>query len=118
MKTKTWLLLLGALLLISAALCVVLFLPGKPAQQIQVLSNGTVLHTLPLTEDRTVTVESPWGTNVITICNGAVAVTEADCPDGICKARGFCSSGAQIVCLPHRLVIRFLADQETDGLAG
>jgi hypothetical protein len=33
-------------------------------------------------------------------------------------ARGFCSGGTQIVCLPNRLVIEFLAEQEIDGIVG
>ena len=32
--------------------------------------------------------------------------------------RGFCSGGMQIVCLPNRLVIEFVAEQEIDGVIG
>ena len=48
----------------------------------------------------------------------AEGLTEADCPDGYCMDRGFCSGGAQIVCLPNRLVISFLASEEVDFVVG
>ena len=118
MKTKTWILLLGILLLVTVGLSLVFLLPGEPAQQAQVLSDGKLLYTLSLQEDREVTVESQWGTNVITVRDGKIAVTEADCPTGVCKARGFCNSGPQIVCLPHHLVIRFVGKQGADSVVG
>ena len=44
----------------------------------------------------------------IAVKDGKIAVTEASCPDHYCMQRGYCHSGAQIVCLPNRLVISFL----------
>ena len=58
------------------------------------------------------------GTNTVTVKNGKVAVTEADCPDHYCMKRGYCDSGAQIVCLPNRLVLTFTGASEVDGVAG
>ena len=118
MKTRTWILLLAIVLLAVVGLSLVFLLPGEPAQQAQILSNGKLLYTLSLQQDREVTVQSQWGTNVITVRDGKIAVTEADCPTGVCKARGFCNSGAQIVCLPHRLVIRFVGKQDADSVVG
>ena len=56
--------------------------------------------------------------NVVTVKDGKIGVTEATCPDHYCMNRGFCSSGTQIVCLPNRLVIRFVGEQEIDGVSG
>ena len=117
MKNKHWIALLAGL----AAVCILLSLPlltTTPAQQAQVWSDGELLYTLELSHDRTVTVESALGTNVITVRDGAIAVTEADCPDHYCMARGWVKGGAQIVCLPNRLVIRFVGEQSVDGVAG
>ena len=47
-----------------------------------------------------------------------IAVTAATCPDHYCMHRGFCDRGTQIVCLPNRLVIRFLGEQNIDAVAG
>lgn len=118
MKTKTWALILAGVLVVCAAMSVWILLPGADAQRIEIISEGKVLYTLSLAIDQTVTVTTVLGSNTVTIEDGAVAVTAADCPDHYCMQRGWCPSGTDIVCLPHRLVIRFLGAQEIDGVAG
>ena len=118
MKTKHWISAIALLLAVCLALTLWLFRPGQQASAVQIISEGKVLYTLPLAVDKTVTVQTALGTNTVTIQDGKVAVTEADCPDGHCMAQGFCSGGAQIVCLPHRLVITFLGEQQLDGISG
>lgn len=88
------------------------------AEQVEVWSEGKLLYTLRLDTDQTVTVTGSHGTNVITVQGGKVAVTEADCPDGYCMARGFCRGEAPIICLPNRLVLRFLTPQGADSVVG
>ena len=117
MKTKNWILLLGALLLICVVLSAV-FLMGDQADLAQVYSDGQLLYTLDLRLEQTKTVQSEYGENVITVWDGKIAVTHADCPDKYCMKRGFCSGGMQIVCLPNRLVIRFVAEQGIDAAVG
>ena len=118
MKTKYWVLLLAAVAVVCAALSLWLLRPGQSASSVQIISEGEILYTLSLSVDQTLTVQTARGTNTVTIRDGKVAVTEADCPDGYCMARGFCSSGAQIVCLPNRLVIAFRGNQQLDGVSG
>ena len=117
MKTKTWIMLLAAVLVVCLGLSAWLLWP-REAQSAQVYSDGELLFTLDLRFDQTKTVHSQYGTNVITVRGGKVAVTQADCPDHYCMDRGFCSGGAQIVCLPNRLVIRFGGEPEIDAVAG
>ena len=116
MKTKAWILCLVALLVVCAVLSVWLLYPRREALWAQIWSDGELVETVSLLTDRTFTVESSFGTNTVTVSGGMIAVTHADCPDGYCMARGYCNSGAQIVCLPNRLVIRFLAETEVDGV--
>lgn len=118
MKTKTWILLLAVLLLLSAGASVLLLMPGKEVGGVEVWSEGKHLYTLSLKEPQQLTVQTASGANTITIRDGKVAVTEADCPDGYCMDRGYCSDGAQIVCLPNRLVLKFVGEQTVDGIAG
>lgn len=118
MKSKYWILLLAAVALICGGLSLWLLFPGESATMVQVYSEGELLHTLPLSVDREVTVISPRGTNIVTVKDGKVAVTEADCPDGYCVDRGFCDRGAQIVCLPNRLVLKFVGQQQVDTVVG
>ena len=118
MKNRIWIIVIGVILAICLALSAWLLWPGESAAYAQVWSEGKLLHTLPLSIDRQITVTTDKGTNVITVKDGHIAVTDADCPDGYCMDRGFCSGGLQIVCLPNELEIRFLGEQEVDGVVG
>ena len=118
MKTKFWIILASAIAIICLALSLWFFRSGEKANTVTVISEGKVLYTLSLSVDQQLEVVSKNGTNTITIQKGKVAVTQADCPDGHCMARGFCDRGAQIVCLPNRLVLQFSADPTIDGIAG
>ena len=116
-KTRFWILLLGLVLVVCVALSIFFFLPQQ-ADRAEVYSDGVLLYTLALHTDTQVTVERGEGTNTITVQNGKIAVTSANCPDHYCMKRGFCDGGADIVCLPNRLVIVFTQEQEIDGIVG
>lgn len=118
MKTKYWITAIAAVLAVCLGLSLWLMEPGGDAAYVQVWSEGKLLHTLPLTADRQITVTTKRGSNVITVQDGKVAVTEATCPDQHCVNRGYCSGGVQIVCLPNRLVLTFRGQQTLDGVAG
>ena len=114
MKTKFWIILFGA---VSAA-CILLSLPlfsREQARFAQITSKGEVVKTVDLLNDQEFTVD---GKNTITVKDGKIAVTWADCPDHYCMKRGFCEGGTDIVCLPNRLVISFLGEQEIDAAIG
>ena len=117
MKTRYWIIALTLLLILSSVAAFLLSRSSQPADTVQVFSEGKLLYTLSLNKDQTVTVKTQRGSNTVTVQDGKVAVTDADCPDGYCMARGYCSGGAQIVCLPHRLVLQF-ADSGLDGVSG
>ena len=118
MKSKYWVLLLGALLVLSIAAGAAVMWPSEAAAYAEVWSDGVLVETLDMNVDRVLSVEGKNGTNIVTVKNGRVAVTEADCPDHHCVSRGYCNSGAQIVCLPNRLVIKFLGEKNLDGVVG
>ena len=117
MKTKYWIMALAILL--AGCICLsLLTIRGEAASRAQITSNGKVIRTVDLAVAQTFTVETESGYNVVTVKDGKIAVTEASCPDHYCMARGFCNSGAQIVCLPNKLVIEFLGEAEIDGIVG
>lgn len=118
MKTKYWIVLLAGVLALCLGLSVWLLWPDDSAAAVEVWSDGELLTTLSLSKDRTLEVRSEKGVNVVTVKDGKVAVTEADCPDHYCMDRGFCSGGAQIVCLPNALILKFTRDLGMDGVAG
>ena len=117
MKNKYWILIFGALF----ALCLALvFFPKNtaPAQTAQVVSEGKTIRILNLNTPQEFTIEVDGGYNTVTVKDGKVAVTSAAWPDQYCVRQGFCNSGKQIVCLPHKLVISFLGESEIDGAVG
>ena len=118
MKTKYWILLLAAVLILCTVGAVVLLSPGAPATHAEIISDGKVIRTVELQTDQEFTVTNGDGYNVITVRSGAIAVTQASCPDHYCMHRGFCSSGVSIVCLPNGLVIRFTGAQVVGGVVG
>ena len=118
MRHRLWIIAIAIILVACLALSLYLLRPREPAAYAQVWSEGKLLYTLPLSTDLQITVQTELGTNVITVKDGKIAVTEASCPDHYCMARGFCSKGAQIVCLPNKLVIDFLGEAEIDGAVG
>ena len=55
--------------------------------------------------------DTVYGHNTVHVEPGAISVTEADCPDGICVRQGkLTTAGVPIVCMPHRLVIEIYGD--------
>ena len=117
MKTKYYIAILAAILLICLGLTF-FTMGGEAASRVQITSGGQLVRTVDLAIDQEFTVETEDGYNIVTVKDGKIAVTEASCPDHYCMARGFCNNGAQIVCLPNRLVIEFLGEAEIDGIVG
>ena len=119
MKSKTWVILLALILVACIGLSIPLLLPGDAAVSARILSQNKQIRTVDLRIDQEFTVDTPdGGHNVITVRDGRIAVTQANCPDHYCMERGFCNSGSPIVCLPNRLVIEFSGEQEIDFVVG
>ena len=119
MKTKYWIALLAALLAVCLGLSIPLLLPGEDAMAAEIISNGKTVRTVNLMTDTEFTVPAPnGGKNTGTVSGGRIGVTAATCPDHYCMDRGMCSTGVEIVCLPNKLVIRFLGSQSVDGISG
>jgi len=108
MKTKYWIVIFLIIAIGCGILTALFFLPQTASDRAQILCDGQVLMTLDLNQNQTQPITTEYGTNTVEVKDGKIAVTQADCPDGYCMQRGWCDSGADIVCLPHRLVIRFL----------
>ena len=118
MKSRYWAILLFCLVAGCVGLTLLFRFPGTPSETAEVRSRGKLIRTIDLRQDQEFTVTDDAGSNVITVQDGRIAVTWADCPDGYCVQRGFCNSGSQIVCLPHGLVITFVGEAEVDFAVG
>ena len=118
MRNRTWVILFVTVIVLCAGASWMLLQPGEEAARAEIWSEGKLVHILDLRTDQSVTIQNARGSNIVTVQDGKIAVTEADCPDGYCMQRGFCSGGADIVCLPNRLVICFVGEQSVDAVIG
>lgn len=79
----------------------------------QIIYRGEVIRTVDLSavkKTESFTVGEPGNQNTIQISPDGIGIISADCHDQICVHQGIRSHGPEpIVCLPHRLSIRFTA---------
>ena len=84
---------------------------------VEIVQDNQVLYTLDLSseDDRTFRIDyTDGGWNEIRIENGSICVSDADCPDKTCvKTGALRSETIPIVCLPHKLIIRFCDQEES-----
>ncbi|MBR4991188.1 MAG: NusG domain II-containing protein [Oscillospiraceae bacterium] len=119
MKTRYWVALLAAIMLVCAGFSIPLLIPDEDAAWAEIISDGQVMQVVDLNTDREIHITTDdGGKNTVTVRDGTIGVTAANCPDHHCMDRGMCSSGVQIVCLPNKLIIRFLGEQTVDSVAG
>ena len=119
MKTRYWIALLAVIGIVCLGLSLPLLIPGEAAARAEIISDGQVMQVVDLNIDREIHIATDdGGKNTVTVRGGKIGVTEANCPDHYCMDRGMCSNGVQIVCLPNRLIIRFVGDQTVDSVAG
>lgn len=106
-RYKNDILLVLALLLLAGAVWGALHLLKKQGGEAVISVDGQIVERLPLDSDTSVTMNTEDGHfNTVTVENGRVRVSEADCPDRICVRQGWIQyAGESIVCLPHKLVV-------------
>ncbi|MDD5854569.1 MAG: NusG domain II-containing protein, partial [Lachnospiraceae bacterium] len=78
---------IGFIILIGICVLALLFMTLRPkatGSYCEILVQGEVVDTLPLSEDVTKRIDTSEGYNVIRIQDGSVYVSEADCQNQIC----------------------------------
>lgn len=88
----------------------------KEADSVQILQDGELIDTCPLWEDdeRVISTKEKEGYNLLMISGGKAFLSDADCPDRLCvKQKAISRNGESIICLPHKLVIRIVAKEES-----
>jgi hypothetical protein len=78
------------------------FLPEE--QTVLIDAEGKPAYTLPLIEDRTVSVDGPAGITVVEIRGKMARIIDSPCQNKLCIQQGWIASGA-LVCLPNRVVV-------------
>ena len=115
---------LAVVILIFAASAVTSFFLLRPTKRdsstesvyVEIVQNNKVIYKLDLSKesDRTIRITSDdGGWNDVRIEKGQISVADADCPDHTCVKAGVLKYDyLPVVCLPHKLVIRFCGEQE------
>ena len=107
--------LIVVMLIFTVSVCLsVLILRCSGKQVVEVVQDGAVLYTFDLNHAGNQEIRVPaadGGYNLIKIENGTICISEADCSDQTCVKMGKLQSDyLPIVCLPHKLIVRFAED--------
>ncbi len=109
----------GVAILVLLVLGVVslLALPGgEKGGRAEVYVSGKLELTIDLGEDGDYRVQTAHGYNVLTVENGQLFVSDADCSDEICMDFGRIDRKNQsIICLPHDLTVIIISGED-DGV--
>ena len=93
------------LIIIAVIFLLLWFMPKEQGGVANVYIDGKLEREISLDKNTQFTVESKFGKNTVTVKDGNVYITHADCPDKLCQKGKIASSGESIVCLPNRLSI-------------
>lgn len=107
--SKQDIMLIGGILVLSTACFLVNHFSRKTGYHVEISIDGKTVEEFSLDKDAVYEVEQDVGNNKVVIVNGEAAVTEADCPDKVCKKHSPISKvGETIICLPHRVVVEIV----------
>lgn len=83
----------------------------------QVTITGPAGETVvPMARDAIYEIDGARGTVTVSVEDGAVSVTDSNCPDQTCVRTGAVrTSGSVVACVPNRVIVRVGGDS-TDGL--
>ena len=91
-----------AIIVISVALIIGIFLFNKEGEVAVIKEDNQILGKFPLNQDAEISLEH----NTVTIKNNEVFVSSADCPDKVCfKTNPINKRGETIICLPNKVII-------------
>lgn len=110
LKIKFILMLIIVMILIASALGVYfIYFSGQSSTKVNIYSEGKLIRTLDLSSCSNQTfdiINSSGNKNTVTVSDGMIRVTEADCPDKVCvNTAGIKKDPHPIICVPNRLVI-------------
>lgn len=113
-KNITWI-TMGVILALALVIHLLTQCLVADSNQITILIDGQEQGNYSLLEEREVRIETEQGYNVLVIEDGQAYVLEADCHNQVCvNTRPVSASGGQIICLPHRVVIRLKKAEKSE----
>lgn len=93
----------------------VLTFPKSSGKEVEISIDGKS-HFYPLNKDTTIETDGEFK-NIVTIRNDEVWISNANCPDKLCKNTGKISKkGQSIICVPEKMIIRITGGGEVDAI--
>ena len=106
-------LLIGCLLVLSLVSYPLVKQATQAGNSVQIETDGNIFRVVSLHTNQTLAVPGPLGKTVVIIHDGTVHVSESPCSAKICIKMGEISHvGQLIVCVPNKIVIRVIGDEE------
>ncbi len=108
-KIRNDIILAAVILIIAVAGLLFVKLTKDPGNNVVVKIDGKDVVTYSLSENVRYEIKTGKNNehlNVLVIKDGKACITEANCPDGICREyKPISYVGETIVCLPHKVVV-------------
>jgi hypothetical protein len=120
---KLWAVIFAIVIVLCAALYFYMTAEGG-GRVAGIYSNGELVRVVDLdklSEPCTFTVTYEGGTNTVYASSQGIYVESASCPDQTCVNHGELTGSQPIVCLPNRLVIKWIdgeSEQSADAVSG
>lgn len=102
----------------AVAALIIMNRSAETAEYVEILQDNTVIYRIDINENegwhkRIETADGGW--NDVIIENSEIFVTDANCGDKTCcRLSPLKNNTSPIVCLPHKLIIRFSEDSGDD----
>ena len=114
-KKNLTILIIGLILLTAVLISAIFQLTVASSGQIIILVDGQEWGTYSLQEKQEIRIETEQGYNLLVIEDGRAYVKEADCDNQVCvHTQPVKENGGQIICLPHRVVIRLKKEEKSE----
>lgn len=110
---KSDFILIAVVLAVVAVLVFVLYgVNNHTGEFVQIEIDGSVVKTMSLqADDEYEIASSNGGANKLVISDGYAKMTDANCPDGICKNHKRINRvGESIICLPNKVVVTIVSN--------
>ncbi len=113
-KNMTWI-LVSIFLLLAFVMYIFPKFFMETADQVLVLVDGREYGIYSLYEMQEIKIETADGYNLLVIKDGQAYVAESDCENQVCvHTQPVTKTGGQIICLPHRVVIRLQTTEKSE----
>ena len=108
--------IIACMIAVGLFVMAVVLLTQKDGEMVTVEVSGEPVASFPLSEELTYVIDGKnGGTNTLMIKDGYAWVSEASCPDGLCKNMGKIRNSSQsIICLPNEVVIRITGGEVSE----